>query len=79
MSGQGSRWGSLLSGAVAGLESRLDIILAEDGQASAKSRAAEAAAKQEAAEKAAAEKQRLQVEPGGCIPALNFQYTQRGD
>ncbi|KAF2153109.1 hypothetical protein K461DRAFT_285960 [Myriangium duriaei CBS 260.36] len=34
---QTSRWGSLLSGAVAGLESRLDTILAEDNQASAKS------------------------------------------
>ena len=59
MSGQG-RWGSLLSGAVAGLESRLDTILTDDNQASAKSRAADAAAKAEAAEK-----QRLQVEPGG--------------
>ncbi|KAF2189708.1 hypothetical protein K469DRAFT_46577 [Zopfia rhizophila CBS 207.26] len=59
-----SGWGSLLSGAVAGLESRLDTILAEDDQASARSRAAEAAVKQEATEKAAAEKQRLQVEQG---------------
>ena len=57
MSGQqGSRWGSLLSGAVAGLESRLDTILAEDSQASAKSRAAEQA-----------EKQRLQAETGVCV------------
>ncbi|KAF2120727.1 hypothetical protein BDV96DRAFT_273947 [Lophiotrema nucula] len=56
---QKSRWGSLLSGAVAGLESNLDKLLAEDNQASAKSRAAETAAKQEAAE---TEKQRLQVE-----------------
>jgi hypothetical protein len=65
MSGQqgGSRWGGFLSGAVAGLESRLDTILAEDNQASAKSRAAEAAAKQDAAEKAAT--QRLQVDQGG--------------
>jgi hypothetical protein len=63
MSGQqGSRWGSLLSGAVAGLESRLDTILAEDNQASAKSRAAEAASKEEAAEK-----QRLQAEQGGYL------------
>ncbi|KAF2813266.1 uncharacterized protein BDZ99DRAFT_411876, partial [Mytilinidion resinicola] len=61
---QTSRWGSLLSGAVAGLESRLDTILAEDDQASARARAAEAKAKQEAAEKAAAEKSRLQPEPG---------------
>ena len=62
MSGQqGSRWGSLLSGAVAGLESRLDTILAEDNQASAKSRAADAAAKQEA------EKQRLQADSGAYM------------
>lgn len=65
MSGQqGSRWGSLFSGAVAGLESRLDTILAEDNQASAKSRAAEAAAKKDATEKTATEKARLQVEQG---------------
>ncbi|KAK3060195.1 hypothetical protein LTS18_009100, partial [Coniosporium uncinatum] len=38
-------WGSLLSNAVAGLESRLDNILAEDAEASAKSRAADAAKK----------------------------------
>lgn len=64
---QTSRWGSLLSGAVAGLESRLDTILAEDDQASARARAAEQAAKQEAAEKAAAEKAakaRLQADAG---------------
>jgi TATA element modulatory factor len=66
MSGQqgGSRWGSLLSGAVAGLESRLDTILADDNQASARSRAEEAARKKEAAEKAAAERQTLQVDQG---------------
>ncbi|KAK4993811.1 hypothetical protein LTR50_000024 [Elasticomyces elasticus] len=40
---QTSRWGSLLSGAVAGLESRLDTILAEDSEASARTRAAEKA------------------------------------
>jgi hypothetical protein len=34
-------WGSLLSGAVAGLESKLDVILAEDPDASARSRLAE--------------------------------------
>jgi hypothetical protein len=34
-------WGSLLSGAVAGLESKLDVILAEDPNASARSRLAE--------------------------------------
>ncbi|KAI9727509.1 MAG: hypothetical protein M1828_006451 [Chrysothrix sp. TS-e1954] len=33
---QGSKWGSLLSGAVAGLESRLDTILAEEGTAAAR-------------------------------------------
>jgi hypothetical protein len=45
MSESKSRWGSILSGAVAGLESKLDIILADDEQASARSRAAEEAAK----------------------------------
>ncbi|KAG9690211.1 hypothetical protein KCU95_g15113, partial [Aureobasidium melanogenum] len=48
-----SRWGSLLSGAVAGLESRLDTILAEDNEASARSRAQDKAAAQE---KSSAEK-----------------------
>lgn len=38
---KGGGWGSLLSGAVAGLESRLDTILADDAEASAKARAAE--------------------------------------
>ena len=37
----GGGWGSLLSGAVAGLESRLDTILADEPEASAKQRAAE--------------------------------------
>ncbi|KAK1808314.1 hypothetical protein LTR12_017329 [Friedmanniomyces endolithicus] len=37
--GAGSGWGSLLSGAVANLESRLDTILAEDNEASARQRA----------------------------------------
>ncbi|KAH0399116.1 hypothetical protein KCU89_g6540, partial [Aureobasidium melanogenum] len=48
-----SRWGSLLSGAVAGLESRLDTILAEDNEASARSRAQDKAAvlEQSSAEK----------------------------
>ncbi|KAJ4353323.1 uncharacterized protein N0V89_005051 [Didymosphaeria variabile] len=50
-------WGSFLGTAVSGLESRLDSILTDDDQASAKSRAVDAAAKQEAAEK-----QRLQVD-----------------
>ena len=45
MSEPKSRWGSLLSGAVAGLESRLDTILADDDQASARSRAEDAAKK----------------------------------
>ncbi|PSN72687.1 hypothetical protein BS50DRAFT_628832 [Corynespora cassiicola Philippines] len=62
MSGQRKGgWGSLLSGAVAGLESRLDTILAEDG--TVKSKEPEAASKQEGADKAAAEK-KLQLEPG---------------
>ncbi|KAK5114872.1 hypothetical protein LTR62_002029 [Meristemomyces frigidus] len=39
-------WGSLLSGAVANLESRLDTILAEDSEASARQRANEAALKE---------------------------------
>lgn len=66
MSGKGgSRWGSLLSGAVAGLESRLDTILAEDDQASARARAAEEKAKLEAAEKTTAEKNKLQADQGG--------------
>ena len=39
-------WGSLLSGAVAGLESRLDTYLADDDQASAKQRAVEETSKQ---------------------------------
>ena len=46
-------WGSFLGSAVSGLESRLDSILTDDDQASAKSRAVEAA-----------EKQRLQVDQG---------------
>ena len=33
---QASRWGSLLSGAVAGIESRLDTILAEDAAIAAR-------------------------------------------
>ena len=41
--GGGGGWGSLFSGAVANLESRLDTILAEDGEASARQRASEAA------------------------------------
>ncbi|TKA25731.1 hypothetical protein B0A50_05827 [Salinomyces thailandicus] len=41
--GGGGGWGSLLSGAVANLESRLDTILAEDSEASARQRASEAA------------------------------------
>jgi hypothetical protein len=51
MSESKSRWGSLLSGAVAGLESRLDTILADDDQASARSRVAEEAAKKAKLEK----------------------------
>nr|POE47863.1 tata element modulatory factor [Quercus suber] len=41
----GGGWGSLLSGAVANLESRLDTILADDADASARERAAEKAAR----------------------------------
>ena len=55
-------WGSFLGTAVSGLESRLDSILTDDDQASAKSRAVDAAAKQEAAEK-----QRLQVDQGAWL------------
>ncbi|GAM87754.1 hypothetical protein ANO11243_057810 [Dothideomycetidae sp. 11243] len=58
---QTSRWGSLLSGAVAGLESRLDTILADDNDASAKSRAAELAALEA---KAAAAPAAVKEEPG---------------
>ncbi|KAH7385806.1 TATA element modulatory factor 1 TATA binding-domain-containing protein [Pyrenochaeta sp. MPI-SDFR-AT-0127] len=57
MSGKGW-WNS----AISGLESRLDTILAEDDQASAKSRAADATAKQETSEKAPLDK-KLAVEP----------------
>lgn len=39
----GGGWGSFLSGAVAGLESRLDNILAEEDQSTARSRALAAA------------------------------------
>jgi hypothetical protein len=52
-------WGSLLGSAVAGLESRLDGILADDPQVAAKAKADAETAKQ------AADKQRLQVEQGG--------------
>ncbi|KKY24017.1 putative m protein repeat protein [Diplodia seriata] len=46
----GKGWGSFLQGAVAGLESRLDTILAEDDQASARSRADDSLRKKVAAE-----------------------------
>jgi len=52
-------WGSLLGSAVAGLESRLDNILADDEQAAAKAKASAETAKQ------LADKQRLQVDQGG--------------
>ncbi|KAI4738919.1 hypothetical protein E4T50_10620 [Aureobasidium sp. EXF-12298] len=55
-----SRWGSLLSGAVAGLESRLDTILAEDNEASARSRAQDKATVHE---KSSAEKPTALVVP----------------
>ncbi|KAF2636979.1 hypothetical protein P280DRAFT_135269 [Massarina eburnea CBS 473.64] len=54
-------WGSLLGNAVAGLESRLDTILADDDPASAKSKAAAEAAKQEGA-KTATDHKRLSVD-----------------
>jgi TATA element modulatory factor len=50
---QKPRWG--FSNLVAGLESRLDTILAEDDQSSAKARAAEEALKQQKAALAAVE------------------------
>jgi hypothetical protein len=59
MSGKGW-WNS----AISGLESKLDTILAEDAQASAKAKAADGAAKQESPEKAVVDK-KLVVEPGG--------------
>jgi TATA element modulatory factor len=55
-----SRWGSLLSGAVAGLESRLDSILADDDQASARQRAEETARQEKLKQKRNA----LKVEQG---------------
>lgn len=58
---QGSRWGSLLSGAVAGLESRLDTILAEDGEASARSRAADKALQEAKAARATADSGNLAI------------------
>jgi hypothetical protein len=63
MSGKGW-WNSALSG----LESRLDTILAEEAQATARSRAGDAAATPDARELAAAEKL-LAVEPGGLSSA----------
>lgn len=67
---QGSRWGGFLSGAVAGLESRLDTILGEDDQASAKQRAAEQAAREAALQKKAAEdaqRNAVKAEPGRLL------------
>lgn len=61
MSGKGW-WNSALSG----LESRLDAVLAEDDQASAKSRAADA-------EKAATDK-KLAIEPSGLRQAHVRRY-----
>jgi hypothetical protein len=59
MSGKGW-WNSALSG----LESKLDTILAEDGQPSAKPASTDATEKSETTEKAPADK-KLAVEPGG--------------
>lgn len=58
-------WGSFLNSAVAGLESRLDTILAEDDHTGARSKAADAAAKPEGAEKTDADKQRPHLGQGG--------------
>lgn len=55
-----SRWGSILSGAVAGLESRLDSILADDDQASARQRADEVARQEKLKQK----QNSLKVEQG---------------
>lgn len=65
-------WGSLLGSAVAGLESRLDTILADDEQASAKAKAAAETAKQ-------GDKQRLQVDQGGwrLCGATNYRRATR--
>jgi hypothetical protein len=59
MSGKGW-WNS----AISGLESKLDTILAEDGQAGAKAKAADGTTKLESPEKAVVAK-KLVVEPGG--------------
>jgi hypothetical protein len=59
MSGKGW-WNSALSG----LESKLDTILAEDGQPGAKPAETDATGKPETIEKAPADK-KLAVEPGG--------------
>ncbi|WPG99665.1 isoform 2 of tata element modulatory factor [Acrodontium crateriforme] len=56
-------WGSLLSGAVANLESRLDTILAEDSDASARERAAAQAAKEAKA------RQQQELQMGGSTAA----------
>jgi hypothetical protein len=70
MSEQKSRWGSLLSGAVAGIESKLDVILADDKEASAKSRA------EDATKKAKAEKEKaLKAEQGENGPMSSFPLT----
>lgn len=47
-------WGSFLQGAVAGLESRLDTILAEDDQSSARTRADDAVRRKVAADQGTA-------------------------
>jgi TATA element modulatory factor len=58
-------WSSLLSGAVAGLESRLDTILADDEQASARQRAVE----EEARKAKAAQRQAALKEQGVSSPS----------
>lgn len=69
---KGGGWGSFLGTAVAGLESRLDGILTDDDQASAKSRAADAATKLEAAEK-----QRLQPQVSRSSSRPNSRLQDR--
>ncbi|KAF2855949.1 hypothetical protein T440DRAFT_474384 [Plenodomus tracheiphilus IPT5] len=71
MSGKG--W---WNNAISGLESRLDTILAEDDQASAKLRAAEAAAKQAAGESAPTDA-KLAAEPADSIRAARNSSRSR--
>lgn len=69
-----SKWGSLLSGAVAGIESRLDTILTDEKDASAKSRLADAnasAASQKGVQAQAASKTDvIDAQPRGSSESL---------